>query len=391
MAIKHLKPFTEAEIEEKIKDLSLQEKLSSYCEVGYFDKVRECLQDGAYPAWDDCYPLLIAATEGNQEIVSLLMKDKNVLKKLNAPQRIGQNQIHLDQGFAVLSRTQFAMLESFIQYGNPVNAKYIFVGLEEELNNCESYELSLNSRLNLMRNFPYDVGYIHTNKYFGNGWFLKDPATLENAYRKENESISGNVIMEPRPVNDMTLNIQKRIFWLMENRLHFADVNNQDFSNRNLLSNNINTSLVSYFPFPKNPQSNIVFKLEGVELWNTSEEYYNYFLTNDTLRKKILIDVYDTFPLNISFVYAGIKEGKFILRDFYTNLGFIFEEKFTDTVHPDYAGIIAPTQVKKRKKFLIGHRNTLKGVQHAILTPFFGEGQLTDNDIDVIASWVPKI
>jgi len=147
--------------------------------------------------------------------------------------------------------------------------------------------------------------------------------------------------------------------------------------------------MIDFFPFPKKKKIDCPYRYRG--LWASSDEYYDYHLYSDTLRQRIIRNAYNTFPMNISFVYSGIEIGEFILEDFYEDMGFTFEEKHTNAVHTDFAGMIKPTQVKKRKKFLIGSRKTSIGVQHAVLTPFFGEGQLTDNDIDVIASWVTMI
>ncbi|WP_249861815.1 hypothetical protein [Paenibacillus konkukensis] len=144
--------------------------------------------------------------------------------------------------------------------------------------------------------------------------------------------------------------------------------------------------MIERYPLPK--QGRFLYDVEGFHFKNY-EEYVAYNEKPEALRTQILCSLYDKFDFPITIGYAGIKDSQFKLLPFFNHLlNFSFTAHSTSEVKP-VTGLIKGVPKEKAKDFLVGHRVRQDGKeQYVILTPFFGNGQISNNDLNVIATWV---
>ncbi len=281
------------------------------------------------------------------------------------------------------------ILETFLQYGDLEKAKIVFVGLEEGLGSGTVKE-AIDARMFLQNDKIFKENSVYLNREnINDGWYVSNALCLDLARDKAlHKQFKPLHKITPDYSNSLTMRMQARLHWLIQgdNRTNNY-FNMPDFKAYNNLNvQGSENAMIDIYPFPKVAANN--WPKEYQNQFNSKREYYNYYNLPDNIRIKIIKRLYDSYPLNISIGYAGILKGEFKLKFFYESFGFEFGKKqFTNVVHPKYIGPIRPAA--KPKPFIVGYRTNQKGIyQKAILTPFFGNGQISYNDIDVISTWI---
>jgi hypothetical protein len=291
----------------------------------------------------------------------------------------------------ILNEEELLLFETFLQYGNLKNASLVFIGIEEGLGEGD-ITLAIKSRQELHNNDSLKKHIVYINeKNIIDGWYLTEASFLRDAQNIIQGIPIGNR-QDLKTRQKQTMSGQARIHWLMQgdNRsLNYSTITKQDFPSYDVLHNETSkSSMIDYFPLPKYNENEYPFALEGI--YRTKKSYYKHYNTLDSVinnRFRILKNVYNKYPMNVSIVYAGIKNFRFKLKPFYESLGFDFAVKYTNVLNPAYLGpIIVPT---KGQVFLLGHRTVNGYTQIAILTPFLGQGRISNAEIDVISTWIP--
>ncbi|KAB7671673.1 hypothetical protein [Bacillus sp. B1-b2] len=122
----------------------------------------------------------------------------------------------------------------------------------------------------------------------------------------------------------------------------------------------------------------------------TRSTYLEYQKSNQSKRKMLIKEMYNRYPMILSWVYAGHERGSFRLKEVYEDFGFIFKEYDTTMVQQNYTHRVNPN-MEEPKTFLIGIRKWNEKVQYAILTPFLSYHRINNKDIDVITTWADAI
>lgn len=296
-----------------------------------------------------------------------------------------------------LTIEQLQLFETFLQYGDLAYANLIFMGMEEGLDGLSYpdmenvnhlYSLAIDARRKLLDDESYKSTRVFLNgKDFKDGWYINDSKYLTNAQAL----ITPAKYVAPKP--SLTIWMQARMHWLLKdkkNRLENYSLIPKDFNDyKYSLSKANNNALIDYFPLPNHGKG--AFPYEYGSLFTnrqTYESYYNRLCVGNN-RYRILKNAYDNNPMKVSFSYSEFKKGIFGLHKFYSSLDFVFDPPYnTNMVKEGYTGPIQPN-LEKGKQFLIGKRKNLKGMdQKVILTPFWGTGQFSYNDIDVVSTYV---
>lgn len=287
-----------------------------------------------------------------------------------------------------LTVRQYEYFERFFQYGNLKQAKYVFVGFEEGLGQ-ESIEHVIQSRLEFEQEVASAVEYLPERIQYRQepgqlpAYYISDVDraavyTTRSSYRNYED------YRKRLPV-DLTMSMQATMKLLADSDFRFLDITDKQRARRDCFFDVLHkpgsgTAMIDRYPLPK--QGKFPYRVDG--LFRNFDQYIAYNNRSDNRRLQILKGLYDEFPMNVSIGYAGISRGEFKLRPFYEQLGFAFERKDTSMVHPDYEGVVTPV-LQKPKPFLVGVRE--RTGQKAILTPFFGMGQMSYDDLYVIATW----
>jgi hypothetical protein len=274
-----------------------------------------------------------------------------------------------------ISYDDYLKFEHFFQYGDLANADYIFVGREEGLGR-EDVATNIKRRLDWANNKPFYIRYIGEDN--SSGYYIYDVDAADKALGK-------------KPIlPDATMRFQSRVKLLLDNDNDVSLANQEDLLldvyYHTLNRPTSNTAMLDFYPIPM--QNNFPFDIEGLgfSTYRNVEKFREYCHSESSSRIKILKYMYDNFKMRVSIVYAGISNSKFRLQEFYEEIVFSFDQYDTSMVHPSYLGRVDSSD--KPKPFLIGKRSSKQ--QWAFLTPFFGGGQLSFNDIDVIATWIPR-
>ncbi|MEN1985542.1 hypothetical protein [Paenibacillus hubeiensis] len=292
-------------------------------------------------------------------------------------------------GKYILSEDEFHQFETFMQYGNLRDAKYVFVGMEEGLWRF-NYDENLEGRLDFLSQHHEFVHYVDEKHGYEGGWYVTDthsaPALLT--------AINGSLKKRGRPESweldrkiDQTMRMQIRLAALLEANLDFSVLKyftkNDDYSTYPLHKRDGETAMFDWYPLPKKSKTDFPYVVSGK--FENSREYYNYYDNHATNRKQLIRNLYDHYPMNISIIYVGKDRGQFKLLKHYEDLGFEFHEYSTGTIP---SGLdLQPGN--KPKMFMIGRRTRVDGhLQLAVMTPFLGMGQCSFDDINVIAAWL---
>lgn len=283
------------------------------------------------------------------------------------------------------------ILETFFQFGDLKNANIVFVGLEEGLGSGSVNEAILARKL-LFEKELFIKHRVFINEIdYKEGWYIDNALCLDQARNyAEGKNIEDLSKLKPDYSKTLTMKMQARLHWLItgNNRTDSYSVYSSDeFKNYEFLNiPGSKSAMIDIYPFPKVNANNWPEQYKAH--FYKKKQYYNYYNQNDNPRIKIIKKVYDKYSLKNTIGYAGILKGNFKLKSLYELLGFKFNGvQFTNMVHPDYSGPIK--QSLKPKPFVIGKRTNPKGnFQKVILTPFFGNGQVSINDIEVISTWI---
>lgn len=292
---------------------------------------------------------------------------------------------------------QLQLFESFLQYGDLAHADLIFMGMEEGLDGGSYPHLNINQLHSLANDARRELltnSIFAPNRVFLNGinevdgWYINDSGCLKHA-----QCIVLGIPYVRRIIRQkQTITMQARLHWLLQNNncsTGYNLITKQDFPAYPNLHNSLSkAAMIDFLPLPN--QGANVFPYTCPPLFTdriTYERHYHTLNSAINNRYKILENAYNSYPMKVSVSYTGIKNGKFKLEDFYISLGFNFTRLNTGTVNPRFSGYIKPSPGKR--DFLRGERIKKNGdIQIAILTPFFGMGQLLKTDIDVISTWV---
>lgn len=296
-----------------------------------------------------------------------------------------------ENGFHHLTKEELIVFESFFQYGNYETAKYIFVGKEEGLDG-QSLETGIKTRLLMANDYKDRIQYLQKEQGITTGWYTYDETLLRTA-QFESLNNADMTIDEfiNRPGTSITMNMQKRMAILFESPLknnlldfeHANEFKHCGYRSYPIHSKDRQTAMFDFFPLPKQG----AFRYKVKDLFSKESQYYSYYMNNfENKRARMIKYLYDHFPMNLSFVYTGIQNGKFRALKFYEEvLKFSFEQYSTGEIPKEYQHVLQPKG--KPKNFLIGYRNN---GQIAVLSPFWGPGSgliTSYNDIDILAAW----
>lgn len=301
-----------------------------------------------------------------------------------------------------MKKEEFEMLETFLQYGNLKEAKIVFVGMEEGLagrpgvknteeTDEEKLRVALDARMQLLNNKLFNNNRVFVNgKDSKDGWYINNSTLLSQSW----QLIRGEDMIEsPDDYPGGTMKMLARIHWLLQNNNRtdgykampktFADY-------QNLNKPDGDSAMIDIFPFPKKSTGAWPKEYKKVDIkdeFKNKNKYYTHYKEEGNNRVRIIKNLYDNYPINCSIVYAGINKDIFKLESFYESLGFKFETHNTGETHIDYKGPIVPG--KNIRIFKIGKRINSKNIeQRVFLTPFFGNGQISNADIEVISTWI---
>ncbi len=286
------------------------------------------------------------------------------------------------EGKIKLTREEYEVFEYFFQYGPIKSAEYLFVGMEEGLGRDSIYDV-IKTRSNRIQNTPELVDYLGNERVISQGYYLND---LGEACRLE----TGLQLSEVKL--DSTMSMQAHVKLLLDTNFEFLKVLEKEqqkfriecFYNT-LHAKDSNTAMIDRYPLPC--QGGFPYVCDG--LFQNKEEYLNYNNNAENPRVKIIENMYDRLPLNVSLVFAGIKQKEFKLKSFYEEMKFQFNgDKSFAEVAPGYEDIV-PSVQESASKFTVGKRERPDGqLQYVILTPFLGVGQLSYKELNVITTWV---
>ncbi|MFT8323249.1 MAG: hypothetical protein ABF649_20490 [Bacillus sp. (in: firmicutes)] len=271
-----------------------------------------------------------------------------------------------------LTKKDYELFESFFQYGDFENADLVFVGKEEGLDRKTPLE-TFHNQINLFQSHSEGFGYIRKAEDVLGGFYIKnleltDDNSVEHAF-------------------DATMRLQTRIKYNIDKNFPVIE-NLRQYRNDVLHRPNSRTAMFDFFPLPK--QGSFPYILDSCLPFYTERTYRDYQKSGQSKRKKLIKEMYDSYPLKLSWVYTGISNGNFILKDVYVDFGFVFQEYNTSMVHPNSKHIVSPN-LNEPKTFLIGERKMGSKTQYAIISPFLSSRQLSDDDVDVITTWAKAI
>ncbi|NHN33455.1 hypothetical protein [Paenibacillus agricola] len=266
----------------------------------------------------------------------------------------------------ILNEDELQKFETFLQYGNLKDAKYVFVGMEEGLWRF-NYQENIQSRIDFLNHHTQFVHYLNEEMGFEGGWYVTntdDSLALLTAINGNLEKRGLSVSWEVNRRIDQTMRMQIRLAALLEANLDFSNRqsfrHNDDYTAYRLHKRGGQTAMIDWYPLPKKSKADFPYSVPGK--FENSKEYYQYYDTQDTNRKRIIR-----------------------LQKHYEDLGFNFKKFSTGSVPSNFD--IKPS--KRSRDFMIGHRERKDGhVQLTVMTPFFGMGQFSYNDIDVMAAWI---
>lgn len=294
-----------------------------------------------------------------------------------------------------LIKADIDLFETFLQYGDLVNSKLIFIGREEGLagdyfpgmSALAKYNLALKARRLLFAGTKFASNRVFVYGTNANdGWYINDSDCLKHA---QWDVLYGTSYIKSPVAEPKVIELQARFYWLMQgsNRSSgYKSITSQTFSICPYLHTLNNAAMIEYYPLPYVDTFPYIYPPIFTDL-KTYEKHYNTLNSAINNRYRILKNAYNTYPMDVSIAYTGIIGGQFKLYAFYYSLGFRFITHNTSVVNPTFSNYISPSP--NGTNFLRGERIKENGEkQIVILTPFFGRWTITNEDVDVISSWV---
>ena len=289
-----------------------------------------------------------------------------------------------------MTEEDYRVFENFLQYGDLANAQYVFVGMEEGLGG-ECLQTVVDSRYRWSRGEHDNMEAFKGNKVLQDAFYIQDMA--EAAWDVTQETFGGNrQLFESRLDIKGVMSNQARMICLLRSNFDFLNLDKEqqrkatiDCFFNTLHKPNSGTAMFERYPLPK--QGHFLYQVDSLP-FNSYSSYLAYNNQPDNYRAGLIRELYDAYDLPMSIVYAGVHKEEFKLLPFYRDtLGFQFESYRTTQVNP-ITDRVEPSTGKGRE-FLIGTRRKSNGkLQHAVLTPFLGNGQISNQDVDVITTWI---
>ena len=232
----------------------------------------------------------------------------------------------------IKSEEEFQYYENFLQYGNFKEARVIFVGTEEGLDEqdvIQNYE----GRKRWFKEIPDHIHYLEGND-IKKGFYIDDGMVA--GWKRENsyETVEEHIAHYKNDARNVLYWEAKVMTVINSGKFEFITEEVSRYSKHELLRKGKETAMFDYYPLPKQGNNRIMYK----NLENRQQTSH---------RKELIKDLYDRYPMPISFVYAGVEKGKFRLQSFYEELGFKMEEKSTSQVHPKFEGLVKPLEEGK--------------------------------------------
>jgi len=280
------------------------------------------------------------------------------------------------------------ILETFCQYGDLANADVVFVGMEEGLaGNTAGIEIQ--ARIKLYTNPVFSANRIFINgKNYQDGWYINDSTCLIKAQALAKRNSIGKLNLAANYSKSQAMQNQARMHWLLQGENRTTDYQPYDHatfkSYNNLNKPGSKSAMIDILPFPN--QGKLAKGYQN--MFPTRKKYVGYYYSSNSPRMKVIKNLYNQFPLPLSISYSGYKKRVFQLKDFFEKqLDFKFRSiQNTSKVNKGFQNI-KPSG--NPNDFIIGKRTKQdKSIQKVLLTPFWGSGQISRNDIDVFSSWL---
>lgn len=284
-----------------------------------------------------------------------------------------------------LTAEQFSYFERFFQYGDLTKANLIFVGFEEGLG-FDRLENAVENRLSKPSKHPEVLGYINEPKGTDDVFFIKEFS--ENSWLDNNHRFTTREeYLHSKIPNVMLFQGHFKLLFdskLEDLKLKDFDTKRKHYVQREIHNPGSDTAMFELCPLPKLNLNEFDYKIDS--MFSNKKEYYKYCLKKNNPRIKMINRLYDEYPMTISVIYAGKNKGDFKAEKTYYDMGFNFDYvSDTGVIPTSYKGSLTPN--KKPKVFKIGTRKRKDGkTQFAVLTPFFGVGNLSYLDLSIIIS-----
>jgi hypothetical protein len=294
---------------------------------------------------------------------------------------------------------EWDLLEKFLQYGDLINANLIYMGFEEGVASFpppHDVEISIEARRLLQVDPIYTPCRIFVNGINDtDGWYINEDrwnfmtypeGPLAHAIRAATAGRGFHIPWNPPNVN--VINMQTRLHWLLQNGNRTHNYIPHSATNYAGYNPRIGRHMIDFYPFPKRGKGSWDSILNVGPIIDINS-YYDHYNTPGNNRWNIISNLYNLLPMNITVSYLGKSRGSFLLQNFYYHVGFTnFINLNTGVINPAYIGPIVPSV--GGRDFLLGERiRPVDGhKQIVVLTPFFGMGQLSYEDIDAISTWI---
>lgn len=281
--------------------------------------------------------------------------------------RILDSIIHLEQ-------LEYQYLQSFLGHGPLTTARYVFMGREEGLGDADGdNEESVRKRLMWYEDLHDCLGHLkrETNTW-SDGFFIEKPektireavTSLTMYYQAYFKLVLDSNFTKFR--EDISTDMMKNC---MVETLHISDGN---------------TAMTELYPLPK--QGKLMYRVGG-ERWNRYSQARESWESSTNHRRQLLTHLYNNYPVPVTICYAGREQGTFVAEKFFNkDLGFEFTRYNTGLVPENFKDRVKPSP--RPKDILISKRDNKLGYrQRVILTPFWGVGHTSYDDINVILAW----
>ncbi|TWH49279.1 hypothetical protein [Sporomusa sp. KB1] len=273
-----------------------------------------------------------------------------------------------------LDQLEYQQLQSFLGHGPLTSAKYVFMGREEGLGDAGgNNEESVHKRLRWYNELQDCLGHLRqgNNPKWSDGFFIEKP---EATVREVVKSLTMYFQAYAKLVLDSNFTKVKKEISMGMLKKCMVDT---------LHVSSGNTAMTELYPLPK--QGKLLYRVEG-ESWNEYKRARDSWENNINNRRQLLNHLYNKYSVPVTICYAGVEEGNFIAKNFFDNLKFDFTRCTTGIVPEKLKGKVNPSP--KPKDIMLGERNSPLGhQQRVILTPFWGNGQMSYDDINVAMAW----
>lgn len=278
-----------------------------------------------------------------------------------------------------LTYEQFLMYDRFFQYGNLAEAKYVFVGLEEGLNEQD----------------------IENNHYYRAQWTSCIPENIKSINKIDNDwgyyiddCKKADWIRTGRMESGETFDEFSNSYWKLHSRsalsgqarvMALLNINKYPIKQQEILTytkdylvNMLHTpqgetAMVDFYGLPKQGKRRLCSE--------DSEQQSNRLINFKRL--------YEIYPMTVSIVYFSNKKARKELP--YMEMGFEFRRVNTGVVSEKFKELVKPSTCVKeiiigeRVRKLDNHR------QWVFIVPYLRNGAMSNNDLAVLATWIPRL